>query len=517
MGKETKIGLAVIGMLLSIFGVLLFRYFAASHPASSGVEEARAPIEPLSSDGMAEPNVVVASPEPGGIRSKLWDDQQEPDVATVDQAPTASYMPDQPQADAELPRDPYANPGEPSQPDLGLAPQVSVSQPSETEEGQPEFSAESTPSAGPFDRQSGEPVDMVMKTEPAQVSEEGAFELPQANPSQSGNPLRRLSAQEPIDTAQGSSTTVASEMELPAADPYASGTTATQAPTMPRRDPFDNADGDAATAPGGRDPFGSQEASSSEAEQILPGDSKQVESFGAIDSAQRTTSASQAEESGSAFDRYESEPEPSATAEAATEGQRSAFDRSESGPRTAADDWQTSTSTAQLGAMTADSEPLPVENGMYTVQPGDTLWSISEKVYGTGGFFKALAARNRSSLPRSDKLTVGSQVAVPPSEELERDFPSLCPKQRKSALVQPRSLPPAAAQRRADDDVYIVAEGDTLFDIARYELGKASRWAEIYQLNRDILGEDFDYLRPGTELVMPAREQTATRPAGSRY
>jgi nucleoid-associated protein YgaU len=49
----------------------------------------------------------------------------------------------------------------------------------------------------------------------------------------------------------------------------------------------------------------------------------------------------------------------------------------------------------------------------------------------------------------------------------------------------------------------VVEEGDTLFDIARYELGKASRWSEIYDLNRQALGEDMDYLRPGTQLILP--------------
>jgi nucleoid-associated protein YgaU len=202
-------------------------------------------------------------------------------------------------------------------------------------------------------------------------------------------------------------------------------------------------------------------------------------------------------------------------------------------PRAANDDWQPSEAAGQplaaaanpiaapaaepLAAQPSEAGPLPVENGQYTVQPGDTLWSISEKVYGTGGYFKALGARNRAILPRSDKLTVGTQVAVPPTSELERDFPSLCPRQRKSALVQPRTAPPASATRRSGSDVYIVNEGDTLFDIARYELGKASRWAEIYDLNRDVLGEDFDYLRPGTELVMPARTEAAARPSGSRY
>ncbi len=51
--------------------------------------------------------------------------------------------------------------------------------------------------------------------------------------------------------------------------------------------------------------------------------------------------------------------------------------------------------------------------------------------------------------------------------------------------------------------VYVVQVGDTLFDIARYELGKASRWAEIYDLNRNQLGSDYDYLAPGTKLVLP--------------
>ena len=56
---------------------------------------------------------------------------------------------------------------------------------------------------------------------------------------------------------------------------------------------------------------------------------------------------------------------------------------------------------------------------------------------------------------------------------------------------------------RGTGRVYTVEDGDTLFEIARHELGKPSRWAEIYDLNRDVLGNDFDYLRPGIELILP--------------
>ncbi|MGD0516273.1 MAG: LysM domain-containing protein [Thermoguttaceae bacterium] len=50
---------------------------------------------------------------------------------------------------------------------------------------------------------------------------------------------------------------------------------------------------------------------------------------------------------------------------------------------------------------------------------------------------------------------------------------------------------------------YIAAEGDSLFDIARCELGKASRWVEIYDLNADVLGKEIDCLAPGTRIVLP--------------
>ena len=47
------------------------------------------------------------------------------------------------------------------------------------------------------------------------------------------------------------------------------------------------------------------------------------------------------------------------------------------------------------------------------------------------------------------------------------------------------------SQSNVGGRTYTVASGDTLFSIARYELGKASRWAEIYDMNRDVLGKNF--------------------------
>ena len=143
--------------------------------------------------------------------------------------------------------------------------------------------------------------------------------------------------------------------------------------------------------------------------------------------------------------------------------------------------------------------------GTYVVQPNDSLWSISEKLYGTGAYFKALAKHNREGTARIDHLRVGDTLATPSANQLEQSYPDLCPKPgRREVLARRGTAMPAAYT--ATGHSYTVQEGDTLFDIARRELGRAARWAEIYDLNRDTLGRDFNYLIPGTTLLLPTKE-----------
>jgi nucleoid-associated protein YgaU len=136
----------------------------------------------------------------------------------------------------------------------------------------------------------------------------------------------------------------------------------------------------------------------------------------------------------------------------------------------------------------------------YTIVPNDNFWVISEKVYGSGSYFKAIEEHNRDRIPSSDRMTVGEVISTPPVKFLEEKYPDLCPKARQ--VPDPQTMLQASA-RTQGGRVYKVHEGDSLFDIARYQLGKASRWSEIYKLNRDKLGDDFDYLPPGIELVLP--------------
>ncbi len=149
----------------------------------------------------------------------------------------------------------------------------------------------------------------------------------------------------------------------------------------------------------------------------------------------------------------------------------------------------------------------PRRDGTYEVQPNDSYWLISKRIYGSGAYFKALAELNRREHPVADQLRVGDSISAPGLAKLVDSFPDLCPSpQRQKILAKRANVVSVSAQygnQYGGGSTYTVEEGDTLYDIARYEMGDASRWVEILQLNRQVLQGDFDYVVPGMKLVMP--------------
>lgn len=53
--------------------------------------------------------------------------------------------------------------------------------------------------------------------------------------------------------------------------------------------------------------------------------------------------------------------------------------------------------------------------------------------------------------------------------------------------------------------IYEVKRGDSLYSIAKNELGRGSRWQELYDLNKDVIGNNPSLLRLGIDLVLPER------------
>lgn len=152
---------------------------------------------------------------------------------------------------------------------------------------------------------------------------------------------------------------------------------------------------------------------------------------------------------------------------------------------------------------------IPVD-GRYTAQPNDNFFTISKKVYGSGAYFEALAKYNKDQYPKSNQLRIGDVVQTPPAETLEGRYPELCPKAEHREAAKRRTV--AAANRSLSGRrVYVVQEGDSLFDIARFELGAASKVADLIELNRDVLGDQINYLTPGMRLVLPETQDQAPR------
>jgi len=150
-----------------------------------------------------------------------------------------------------------------------------------------------------------------------------------------------------------------------------------------------------------------------------------------------------------------------------------------------------------------NTEDYRNQGGKYEVQPNDNYWTISQKVYGTGAYFKALAEHNRRRVRNEDQLSVGETISAPSLAQLEQSYANLCPRASRRETVRARASTVSTRAPLGGGRSYTVQEGDTLYDIARNELGKAARWSEIYELNRDTLGSDYNYLTPGLRLTLP--------------
>lgn len=69
----------------------------------------------------------------------------------------------------------------------------------------------------------------------------------------------------------------------------------------------------------------------------------------------------------------------------------------------------------------------------------------------------------------------------------------------KAVPAAPVAKPVPSAKKRT----YTVKAGDSLPTIARSELGNEARWRELYAMNRGVVGDTPDLVRPGMVLTLP--------------
>jgi len=146
----------------------------------------------------------------------------------------------------------------------------------------------------------------------------------------------------------------------------------------------------------------------------------------------------------------------------------------------------------------------------YVVQTSDNFWSISRKLYGTARYFRVLAALNRDEVPDPEALRPGTRIVTPSKEFLETHSAEILA-QAEGADSSPGSGGSGAGattltvgyyQDESGNRLYRVGPNDTLTEIADRHLGRASRWIQIFELNRDKLSSPND-LHVGMELQLP--------------
>lgn len=149
---------------------------------------------------------------------------------------------------------------------------------------------------------------------------------------------------------------------------------------------------------------------------------------------------------------------------------------------------------------------VTIAGDSHTVQPGENFWSISQKKYGTGRYFQALAAHNQSKIPDAAKMKPGVTIALPAADELERRYPNLIPKGGPSepeAAEGQGNQPGEFLMGQDGRPLYRIGTRDTLSGISQKYLGRSSRWMQIFEMNRDVL-KDGNSLKVGAVLRLPS-------------
>jgi LysM repeat protein len=80
---------------------------------------------------------------------------------------------------------------------------------------------------------------------------------------------------------------------------------------------------------------------------------------------------------------------------------------------------------------------------------------------------------------------------------------------------------PAQAANNLEPRSYTIRSGDNLWNIAKDNLGDATKWNDIYKMNADVLGANPELIRPGTTIQLPGSQadiaSAATPGAAGQY
>jgi nucleoid-associated protein YgaU len=163
--------------------------------------------------------------------------------------------------------------------------------------------------------------------------------------------------------------------------------------------------------------------------------------------------------------------------------------------------------TAQV-AVPAKEEPA-ITGSVYVVQKGQTLTDIAIDVFNDKSNAisnaKKIYELNKDILPSMDKIKVGQKLRIPSGASAAETQPGKhVSKLRQFADSMPDKVQFMSSKYVPEPkgQLYVVKKGDSLWTIAKQSLGNGSRYKEIVEMNKEVLGKN-SKLSPGMAIVIP--------------
>lgn len=122
----------------------------------------------------------------------------------------------------------------------------------------------------------------------------------------------------------------------------------------------------------------------------------------------------------------------------------------------------------------------------YVIQPGDQLFIIAEKIYGSGLNMQDIMKANNISNP--DQIEVGQKIIIP---DVKPRFPTV-------GIITDTAAKTGKVTVKSEK--YVVKEGDDLAKIALATYGDSYAWVKIAEANNLLNPDD---LRVGMILIIP--------------
>jgi nucleoid-associated protein YgaU len=144
----------------------------------------------------------------------------------------------------------------------------------------------------------------------------------------------------------------------------------------------------------------------------------------------------------------------------------------------------------------------------YTVQRGDTMYAIAQKLLGNGNRYPELCGANVQRVGSNCNLLKPGMTIIVPSDiqaytppQLQRASVPVAQPTRATQLASVRSSVPVA-QAASGSKTYTIAAGDNMYKIAGKN-GGISKLYDICRVNISVLGGNCDQITVGATITIP--------------